>query len=115
MADYAIWGEAVGRGLGWAAGTSLAACNDNRNGATLADLLDSPLASALLEVGRGAHWSGSPADLHAELAEVVGKSVTARKAGRRASRSSAKSCAGSHPSFGCTASTFNSSGGTGGG
>jgi hypothetical protein len=77
MADYAIWGEAVGRGLGWAAGTSLAAYNDNRNDATLADLLDSPLASALLEVGRGAHCSGSPADLHAELTEVVSKSVTA--------------------------------------
>ena len=43
----------------------------------LADLLGSPLASALLEVGRGSHWSGSPADLHAELTEVVGKSVTA--------------------------------------
>ena len=30
MADFAEWGEAIGRGLGWGAGAFLAAYNDNR-------------------------------------------------------------------------------------
>ena len=34
MADYAEWGEATGRGLGWGAGTFLSNYNDNRKEAT---------------------------------------------------------------------------------
>ena len=49
MADYAMWGEAVGRGLGWEPGTFLSTYTDNRKEATLTDLLDSPLGNVLLQ------------------------------------------------------------------
>jgi hypothetical protein len=42
MADYAEWGEAVGRALGWGTETFLAAYDDNRKAAT-EPLLDEPL------------------------------------------------------------------------
>jgi hypothetical protein len=78
MADYAIWGEAVGRGLGWAPGTFLSTYVDNRKEATITDLLDSPLGNVLLQV---AHLftgvSFTPAKLHAALTEIAGKKVAA--------------------------------------
>ena len=95
MADYAIWGEAVGRGLGWEPGMFLSTYTGNRKEATLTDLLDSPLGHALLQV---AHMikevSGTPAELHAKLTEIVGKKVaasadwpkTSEKFGRRAAQ-----------------------------
>jgi hypothetical protein len=76
MADFALWGEAVGRGLGWGAGTFLAHYSDNRKEASLTDLLDSPLGNALLEVARVTPGlSGTAAQLHARLTEIVGKKV----------------------------------------
>ena len=78
MADYAIWGEAVGRGLGWEPGTFLSTYTDNRKEATLTDLLDSPLGNVLLQVARLiTGLSGTPAKLHAKLTEIVGKKVAA--------------------------------------
>ena len=48
MADYAEWGEATGRGLGWGAGAFLSTYKDNRKEATEALLEDSPVASVVL-------------------------------------------------------------------
>ena len=78
MADYAMWGEAVGRGLGWEPGTFLSTYTDNRKEATITDLLDSPLGNVLLQVARMiTGLSGTPAKLHAQLTEIVGKKVAA--------------------------------------
>jgi hypothetical protein len=49
MADFAQFGEAVGRGLGWPSETFLAAYLDNRQQATLSTLEDSILANVLLK------------------------------------------------------------------
>ena len=77
MADYAIWGEAVGRGLGWGPGEFLAAYTDNRQEATLTDLLNSPLGTVLFEAVReGNSMCGTAADLHARLAAIAGRQVT---------------------------------------
>ena len=78
MADYAMWGEAVGRGLGWEPGTFLSTYTDNRKEATLTDLLDSPLGNAFLQVAKVIPgWSGTASKLHAKLTEIVGKKVAA--------------------------------------
>ena len=50
MADFARFGEAVGRGLGWPRETFLAAYLDNRQQATLSTLEDSILANTLLKM-----------------------------------------------------------------
>jgi hypothetical protein len=50
MADFARFGEAVGRGLGWPPETFLAAYLDNRQQATLSTLEDSMLANMLLKM-----------------------------------------------------------------
>jgi hypothetical protein len=49
MADFARFGEAVGRGLGWPPETFLAAYLENRKLATLSSLEDSILANVLLK------------------------------------------------------------------
>jgi putative DNA primase/helicase len=78
MADYAMWGEAVGRGLGWEPGTFLSTYTDNRKEATLTDLLGSPLGNALLQVASLIpEVSETPGKLHANLTEIVGKKVAA--------------------------------------
>ena len=78
MADYATWGEAVGRGLGWEPGSFLSTYIDNRKEATLTDLLDSPVGKVLLKVARVKPvFSASPAILHAKLTQLVGKKVAA--------------------------------------
>ncbi len=48
MADFACFGEAVGRGLGWKTGMFLSAYSDNRAAATVSALEESPLAAALI-------------------------------------------------------------------
>ncbi len=53
MADYAKWGEAVGRGLGWAPHTFLSAYSTNRRQATIPTLSDSAVANVLVELGPG--------------------------------------------------------------
>jgi hypothetical protein len=55
MADFACFGEAVGRGLGWPEGSFVAAYRDNRQDATLTSLEDSVVAAALLS---NAAWGG---------------------------------------------------------
>ena len=50
MADYACFGEAVGRGLGWPAGTFLSAYEGNRRNTASTLIEDSVLANALLRM-----------------------------------------------------------------
>ncbi len=76
MADYATWGEAVGRALGREPGSFLSTYLDNRKEATLTDLLDSPVGKVLLKVTRHKPTvSGSPAALYSKLTQIVGKQV----------------------------------------
>jgi hypothetical protein len=68
MADFAVWGEAVCRSLGWPEGEFLAAYQTNRQSAHEAALEDSPVAPAVraLMAGRGA-WEGTATELLQEL------------------------------------------------
>jgi len=79
MTDYAFFGEAVGRGLGWPAGSFLSAYNDNRLDATVATLEDSLVGTALLRLvcPLVKHWSGTTTKLHEALTQVVGKKIAA--------------------------------------
>ena len=70
MADFAEWGEATSRGLGWGAGTFVSTYNDNRKEATELLLDDSPLANVLLALARkGINWSGTPLKLYHAIVE----------------------------------------------
>jgi hypothetical protein len=74
MADFAEWGEATSRGLGWGAGTFVSTYMDNRKDATEALLEDSPVATVALALARtGIHWSGKPQELHQEFSRIAGK------------------------------------------
>jgi hypothetical protein len=75
MADFAIFAEAVGRKLGWAAGSALADYNDNRRDASMTHLDDSPLAAFLLDLGPDylKDWSGTPSVLLTELTLLAGR------------------------------------------
>jgi energy-coupling factor transporter ATP-binding protein EcfA2 len=78
MADFAEWGEATSRGLGWGAETFVSTYNDNRKQATDVVLDDSPLAIVLLTAARkGINWSGTPVSLFQVMAQVAGKKITA--------------------------------------
>ncbi|MFI5461454.1 MAG: hypothetical protein ACHRXM_39135, partial [Isosphaerales bacterium] len=75
MADFAKFAEAVGRKLGWPAGTALSDYNNNRIDATMTQLEDSPVAAVLLDLGPDYlnDWSGSPTELLYELTAIAGK------------------------------------------
>jgi len=74
MADFAAFAEAVGRALGWPAGTVLSDYNDNRREATLTHLEDSPLADILIELApQKVDWIRTASDLLAELTAHVGR------------------------------------------
>jgi hypothetical protein len=77
MFDFARFGEAVGRGLGWPAGSFLSAYNDNRLDATVATLEDSPVGTALLWLAHRMPkpWSGTTTKLHGRLTQLVGKKI----------------------------------------
>ena len=74
MADFAKFAEAVGRKLGWPAGTALSDYNANRSDASMDRLEDSPLAAFLLDLGPDffVNWSGPPSELHEELIALAG-------------------------------------------
>ena len=71
MADFALFGEAVGRGLGWAPETFLAAYLENRQQATLSTLEDSILATMLLKQVENnfglVEWCEPASALHSRL------------------------------------------------
>ena len=72
MADYAKWGEAVSRDLGWAAGTFQAEYAASRHEAIAPVLEDSAVGTALLEIApRLGNWSGSITELQAYLTRHV--------------------------------------------
>ncbi|MFI5455212.1 MAG: hypothetical protein ACHRXM_07140 [Isosphaerales bacterium] len=75
MADFATFAEAVGRKLGWPAGTALSEYNENRREATMNQLEDSPVAAVLLDLGPDYlnDWSGTPTELLSELTALAGK------------------------------------------
>jgi hypothetical protein len=68
MADFAKWGEAVGRGLGWASETFLSTYCASRRIATEPALDNSVVGTTLLGLARKLNgWSGSPSELLAKL------------------------------------------------
>jgi hypothetical protein len=72
MADAARWGEAVGRGLGWAPGTFLDAYSANRQSAGRRALEDSPAADALASfITLVGAWSGTASELLQVLRDVL--------------------------------------------
>jgi hypothetical protein len=76
MADYAKWGEAVSRGLGWEPEEFLSMYSDNRKNATETDLEKTHVASVMLRIARiGTTWTGSSAKLLAGATDVVGKKI----------------------------------------
>ena len=102
MADFAEWGEAVGRGLGWGANS------------VPRDLQRQPQGSDRPDPGRLAAWR--PCCWRSQRSKSTGRvrrwnsikppsREPARNSGpvgpRRSTRS-APNCAGSHPSFDCT-------------
>ncbi|MFI5454033.1 MAG: hypothetical protein ACHRXM_01140 [Isosphaerales bacterium] len=78
MADFAVFAEAVGRNLRWPAGTVLSDYNDNRCDAAVTHIEESPVASFLLEWAHELNdWSGTSAELLAQLNTLVEKKVRA--------------------------------------
>ena len=73
MADFAEWGEAIGRSLGWGADTFVSTYKDNRKEATHVLLEDSPVATVMLALARGGiNWSGKPQELYQGVVKIVG-------------------------------------------
>jgi hypothetical protein len=73
MADFARWGEAVGRSLGWNRGAFLAAYNGNRQAACVRSLEECPVAQAVRQVvdRPAGYWSGTATDLLRDLNRVT--------------------------------------------
>ena len=79
MADFAEWGEATGRGLGWGAETFMSTYDDNRKEATELLLDESTVANVLLRIARkGINWSGTPMNLFHALTKIAGKAAGGR-------------------------------------
>jgi hypothetical protein len=80
MADFAQFGEAVGRGLGWPAATFISAYNDNHRESATTALRDSVVAKAVFEVATWSHtrvWTRSPADLLEVLDDAANEKMIA--------------------------------------
>ncbi len=75
MADFARFGEAMGRGLGWASETFLRAYQENREEASASSLENSAVARVLLwklDMNDGViDWSPTPTDLLCYLRECT--------------------------------------------
>jgi hypothetical protein len=80
MADFARYGEAVGRGLGWPAETFLSIYGDNRKEAASTSLEESVLAEVLLlsaALGGLREWTLSPTEMLSDLSREVSRAVRA--------------------------------------
>jgi hypothetical protein len=78
MADFAEWGEATGRSLGWGAGTFMSTYDDNCKEATELLLDESTVANVLLRISRkGINWCGTPMNLFHSLTKIAGKAAGA--------------------------------------
>jgi hypothetical protein len=75
LADFATFGEAIGRSVGWPDGAFLTAYSYNRMDAAISTLEDSLVARALVLLARPVpkQWTGTAASLHVALAKIVGK------------------------------------------
>jgi hypothetical protein len=79
MADFAEWGEATGRSLGWGSGTFMSTYDANRKEATELLLDESTVANVLLRMARkGINWCGTPMNLFHALTKIAGKGAGAR-------------------------------------
>ncbi len=79
MADFAEWGEAVSRGLGWGANTFLSTYKDNRKEATRILLEDSPVATVMIALAqKGIQWSGKPRALYEAVMNLMGHALGPR-------------------------------------
>ena len=77
MADFAHWGEAVGRGLGWPDNAFLKSYSRNRRTATIVSLEDSVVASVLMSpMLRGNKWTQTCSELYSLLNKTAGKQIT---------------------------------------
>ena len=82
MADFAVFGEAVGRALGWPTGAFIGAYDINRRGRSAKALEQSQLGAALvkmIEWGEPETWSGSPQELRDLLARWVSPDLARAK------------------------------------
>src|SRR5262249_43670176 len=76
MADFARWGEAIGRGLGWHQGELTAAYSNNRLDATETAIDGSAVGRAILAfAAEMMEWKCSPTELLEILAQRAGKKV----------------------------------------
>jgi hypothetical protein len=79
MADFSLWGEAVGLAMGWERGKFFDAYTENRKSANEAVLEDSPVAGAIRKLVSAGKWTGTSAELMDALAGLVGDKVVASK------------------------------------
>ena len=80
MADFACFGEAVGRGLGWAEGTFVSAYSDNRRETGMTTLEESLVATALLDCARLGgllNWTLSATEMLGQLGDDIPVKVRA--------------------------------------
>ena len=76
MADFAEWGEAVCRGLGWGSNTFVSTYDKNRKEASEAMLDGSPVAEIVLQLARSEPNLTTPvSELHAKLTHLAGKAI----------------------------------------
>src|SRR5262249_59853879 len=74
MADFARFGEAIGRSLQWPNESFLKAYSENRQAATLLALEESPIAQVLLEnasLGGLRGWPASPTQMLRDLTSAT--------------------------------------------
>jgi hypothetical protein len=80
MADFAFWGESVGRALGWPEQSFRSAYARNRRAATDNSIDNSAVADVLFDsVPSNLKWSGALAELHRQLTAIAGKQVAGTK------------------------------------
>ena len=77
MADFARWGEAVGRALGWDEGAFLRAYESNRASANEVAIEASPVALAVRGLmAEETTWEGPASELLVRLAGIAGEATT---------------------------------------
>jgi hypothetical protein len=71
MADFAVFGEAASRALGYPPDTFLRAYGENRRAANESVVEDSPVAGAVRELASRGEWTGIAAELLVELRAII--------------------------------------------
>jgi hypothetical protein len=86
MADFAVFGEAVSRGLGYPPDVFLTAYRENRRSANESAVEDSPVARAVRELASRGTWEGTASKLLEELTGIVGDKMADSKHWPRSAR-----------------------------